>query len=520
MQMLHDILQGYLLFFAPESLAMNLLMVSLGITAGIIAGALPGIGQTMALALFLPFTFKVGAIPALAFLIGIYKGANYGGSISAILINTPGTVAAACTVLDGYPLSRAGKALKALKMSKYASVIADVTSDLVLIFLAAIVANFSIRFGPPELFGVLILGLTVIGSISGDSILKGLIAAIFGLILATIGMDPITGELRYTFGCIELYRGITFIPMLIGMYAVSQVLLEAEGKIGEQKGAVSLGKSSNPDDNRVSGKELKAVLPTIFRSTFIGSIIGMIPGTGAATSAFVSYGQGKKWSKHPELYGKGSLEGIAAAEAGNNAVVGPTMVPLLALGIPGDPATAVLLGALMMQGLTPGPLLFAEHGPTIYAIFAGLIFANLVNLVIATAGLKYIAKLTQVHKSILYPIVFVICIIGAYSFNSSYFDLATMVTFGIFGYMMRKYNFPLAPMAIAFLLGSKVEVELRNSLIMGDGSPAIFLSRPITLVLFGITLLSIFTIIAQSPKGKKFINAMLTKIRSKKAKQL
>ena len=510
-------MQGYFIFFSPENILINVLMVFLGVTTGIIAGALPGIGQTMTLALFLPFTFKLTPIAAFAFLIGIYKGANYGGSISAILINTPGTAAASCTLLDGYPLSKAGKTLKALKMAKYASVLADVSSDMVLLFLAAPVASLAIKFGPPELFGVLILGLTVIGSVSGDSILKGLISGLMGLLLSTIGMDPITGELRYTFGYMELHRGITFIPMLIGLYALSQIFAEGEGKIEERKGAVSLKKSSNPDDNRVTGKEFKAVIPAIYRSTVIGSIIGMIPGTGAATSAFVCYGEGKRRSKNPELYGKGSLEGIAAAEAGNNAVVGPTMVPLLSLGIPGDPACAVLLGALMIHGLTPGPLLFAEQGPTVYAILAGLIFANVANMVVATGGLKYIAKIAQVRKSMLFPIVFVICVIGAYSFNSSIFDIATMVGFGFVGYFMRKFGFPLAPINIAFLLGHSAEIELRNSIIMGDGSPAIFLKRPITLVLFGITLLSVLAIVARTPKGKQFKDRLLRTIKRERA---
>ncbi|RKX97556.1 MAG: C4-dicarboxylate ABC transporter permease [Spirochaetes bacterium] len=480
----------------------NIFFALLGITVGIIIGAIPGMTATMATALLVPLTFGMQPIPAIAMLLGVYKGGIYGGSISAILINTPGTPAASATVLDGYPMAQKGQAMKALKMALYASVMADSMSDIILMLVAPPLAAIALRFGPPEVFSLVLFALTIIATVSGASLLKGLIAAAFGILFSTIGMDPIAGTPRFSFGYVDMIKGVGLIPMLIGLFAISEVLIQLEKKISDEIKDIRVKESANPDDNRVTASEMKRCLRTIFRGTGIGTFLGAIPGIGSTLAAFLNYGMAQKASKHPERFGKGEIEGVAAAESGNSAVCGATLIPLLTLGIPGDIVTAVLLGAFMIQGLAPGPLLFKEHSDIIYALFVGLMVCNLGNLVIGSIGIRFFAKVLKVPSRILYPLILILCFVGTFAVNNSLFDVGAMFSFGLIGYIMRKFDYPLAPLLIAFVLGPMIETALRQGLIMSDGSFIIFLQRPISLSFLILTALSIFFFTYKRLKGK------------------
>jgi putative tricarboxylic transport membrane protein len=479
----------------------NILAVFIGVTAGIFIGAIPGLTATMSVALLVPLTFTMSPVTGLAMLIGVYKGGIYGGSITAILINTPGTPAAAATALDGYPLAKKGKALKALKMAIYASVMADTFSDIVLILVAAPLAIVALKLGPPELTALLILALTIVGLVSGKSLVKGLLVASLGVLFSTVGMDFMTGTPRFTFDSLEMAKGFPLIPVLIGLFAIPEILVQVEEKV-RGTDSVVLKRSPRAEDNRVNFQELKGCSKTIFRSAIVGTFIGAIPGIGSVISSFISYGMAKRGSKHPEEFGYGSLEGVAAAEAGNNAVCGATLIPLLTLGIPGDSVTAVMLGAFLIQGLVPGPELIPKHPDVIYGLFVALMVANIANLLIANVGIRFFARVASVSKTIVFPTVAILCVVGSYAVENSLFDVKSMLFFGIVGYFMRKFDFPIPPFLIAFILGPMVENPLRQSLMISGGSPAIFFTSPISLAFIVLTGLSIFTVGWRQIKGK------------------
>jgi len=354
----------------------NFVAIICGTGLGVLLGAIPGLTGIMAIALIIPFTYHINPITALILLMGVSKGATYGGSISAILINTPGTPAASATALDGYPLARQGKSLKALKMALYASVLADTFSDLILIVVAGYLARMALKFGPPEYAMLIVFSLTIIGAVSGESVVKGMISAAAGLFIGTIGLDPVEGIPRFDFGIVELYEGIPLLPMMIGLFALSEILRQSEEKIVGKIKTVFLPVSEKPEDNRVTGDEMKRCVKPIARASIIGTFLGAIPGIGPTVAAFLSYGETRRTAKDPSSFGRGAIEGVAAAEAGNNAVCGANLIPLLTLGIPGDSTAAVLLGAFMIQGLAPGPLLFQKHGYIVYAFFLGLSSGN------------------------------------------------------------------------------------------------------------------------------------------------
>jgi len=475
------LLQGIKTIFQPY----NFLITLFGTSMGILFGALPGINASMGVALLLPLTYGMSPIAALSMLLGIYCGAIYGGTITAILINTPGTTAAACTTLDGNKLAQQGKAGKALGMAAIASYIGGTISVIVLILLAPILAKVALSFGPPEYFALAVFGLSIITSLAGDNLIKGLMSGTLGLMLGTVGLDLIDGSARYTFGQISLYDGISFIPVLIGLFAVSQVLINSESpeslKFGDTK---ILGLLPN-------FQELKSVMPTILRSSAIGSFIGILPGAGATISAFICYNEAKRWSKQPEKFGTGILEGVAAPEAGNNAATGGAMVPLLSLGIPGSETTAVLLGAFMIQGISPGPLLFRDNIDVVYGIFAGLLLANLAFLILGIFGVKGFVKILQIPYRILLPLIMALAFVGSFSVKNSLFDVGLLLLFGAIGYFMKKLEFPTAPVVLALVLGPMAEGSLRRSLIMSQGNWSIFVTRPISLLLLILTAISL-----------------------------
>jgi len=463
--------------------------IFIGVFWGVVVGAIPGLGIVLGISLGLPFTFMMGPVMGISFLLGIYKGAIYGGSISAILIGTPGTPAAAATVFDGYPMTKKGQAGKALEMALYASVIGDVFGEAILIVVAAQLAKIALKFGPPEKFSLIVFALSIIGATSGKSLPKGMISAAIGFMVGIVGTDEVSGSFRYTFDTLELQSGIGLIPMLVGVFAISELVMLAEQRTGRK--AVILTTSDNPEDNRVSWKELKGEIRTIFDSSVLGVFFGALPGLGSTIAAFVAYGNAQRRSKDPDKFGTGILTGVAASESGNNAVAGGALIPALTLGIPGDIATSVLLGAFMLQGLRPGPELFEKDAAIVYAIFIGLVISSVVLFIWGKIGIKLFVRFCNLTREVLIPVVLLFCFVGTYAVGTSIFDLGVMVFFGVVGYFLRKLGIPLTPFLIAYILEPIAEAEFQRAMITSDGNPSIFFTRPISLFFMVLVILSI-----------------------------
>jgi len=485
-------------FISVFTSGFTILVILLGVCIGIVMGAIPGLTGNMAIALLIPLTFVMPPIPAIAMLIAISKGGTFGGSISAILINAPGTPAATATAMDGFELAKKGKALKALKMALHASCIGDMFSDIILILVAAQLAKVALKCGPVERFALILFALTVIGTVSGKSLLKGLLSAAIGLLLATVGMDPIVGFPRFDFNNVNLSGGIQFVPLMIGLFAISEVMDQVEDRGILTRKAHSLPPSpsvitlsKNPEDQRITFAEIKACLKTIIRSSCVGTFIGALPGVGASVAAWIGYGMAKRASKTPEEFGRGALEGIAAAEAANNAVQGANLIPLLTLGIPGNMAAALLVGAFMIHGLAVGPLIFQKSGPIVYAIFVSGIIAIIAYWTVGFIFIRLGRLLTKVRKEYLFPVIIIICVMGVYSLNTNLFDIIVMFAAGGLGYAMRKMEIPIAPLIIAFILGPEAELTLRHSLMLSQGSIRIFIQHPFALVLLILTVITI-----------------------------
>jgi putative tricarboxylic transport membrane protein len=476
-----------------------ILMICVGTTAGIVIGALPGLTATMGVALLVPLTFGRPALESISMLIGIYCGAMYGGSISAILIRTPGTPAGAATVLDGYPMAKRGEAGRAMSMALFASFFGGVVGALIMTFASPYISSIALEFGPVEYFGLAIFGLSVIVSISGRSLIKGAISAFLGLLIASIGFDPISGFPRFTMGMMEMMEGPPFIPTLIGLFAVSEVFNEVQktGKIQQAK--------ANLDRYLPTWTDIKASFKTLVRSSLIGTGIGAIPGAGGDIAAFVAYGEAKRASKHPEKFGTGEINGVAASESANNACSGGAMIPLLSLGVPGDAVTAVLLGAFVIQGLQPGPMLYKEHMDVVYQIFASMMLAQFAMQFIGMAGIRLFAKVILVDRAILTPAIFVLSMVGAFAMRSNLFDVYTTLAFGIIGYLLARYDYPLSPILLALILGPMAESNLRRALVISSGDPAILFSRPIAI---GLMLLAV-TSLVMSIRGHRKVEARL-----------
>ncbi len=472
-----------------ESLALfftlaNFLAIAAGVAIGVTVGSIPGLTATMAVALALPFTFALDPVTGILLLVGIYKGGIFGGSITAILIRAPGTPAAACTALDGYPMAKQGQAGKALQMALYASCIADVISNIALIFLAGIIASFALQFGAPEFFWLIAFSLTIVISISGASLVKGLISGLLGILLSTVGLDLVYGTQRFTYDNFNLMGGVGYIPLLIGLFAIPEVI------------AFYLQKASplavgGADGSRVSRAEFRRCLPTIVRGSLIGVALGAIPGIGATAASFLSYGTAKRASKFSDNFGRGEVEGVAAAESGNNGVAGATLIPLLALGIPGDVVTAVILGAFMLQGLTPGPLMFQENITMIYALFAGIVIASGFLFLMGSFAIRYFARIADIPRHVLMPLVLLFCVFGSYAVQNQMFDVLVMIAFGWLGFAMARIGMATAPFLIGFILGPIFEDNLRRSYLIAD-DPSIFLRSWICWFFIAATAFSLF----------------------------
>lgn len=474
-----------------EALLANLL----GVALGIVFGALPGLTAVMGVALLIPLTFGFSPVIAFSSLLGMYCGAIYAGSITAILVSTPGTAAAAATMLEGPRLTARGESLRALEMTTVASFIGGVFSCFILAGVAPQLARFALNFSAPEYFALGIFGLTIVATLSEGALLKGCIAACLGLLIAMVGMDPLTGNLRLTFDSANLINGVSLIPALVGLYALSQVFLTCEDVFrGKRLSAVNISRKG------ISLAEIWANRSALLRGSLIGTFIGIVPATGSGTASFAAYSEAKRNSRHPEAFGNGAIEGLAATESANNAVTGGALIPLLTLGIPGDVVTAVILGALMIQGMTPGPLLFQEQGALVYSIFISLLLANVFMLVLGMASVRVFSKIVSIPGGILMPLVTTLCVVGGYALNNSNFDLGVMAVFGILGWIMTKASIPLAPLLLAMILSGIIETNFRRALSISDNDYTVFLTRPVCAVFLCISLFILFNLLRKEWK--------------------
>lgn len=499
MNMMEFIGQGILNVFTIDTI----FWILLGTFVGIVFGAVPGLTGTLGILLFLPLTRNMDIVNAVVYLSAIFCGGEFGGSISAILIGTPGTNSAVCTMLEGYPLAKRGQAQRALTMALLSSTFGGILSALTLLFLAPVLARYTLKFGPPEYFAIAVFGLSIIASVSGKSLSKGIFAGCLGVVLSIVGMDSVSGLMRLTFKNINLYNGIELVAILTGLFALSSLIEKVEqifrqrwGRIEKQEEVV-LDKSS-----RLSLREFFSHWWILIKSSVIGIIIGIIPGIGTGVASFVSYDTAKKGSKHPEEYGKGSLEGIAAVEASNNGVTAASLIPLLTLGLPGSPSAAVLIGAFTMQGLAAGPMLFREHTVIIYTIMVGIVLANVAMLMEGKILTPLFSKITKIPNDVMVPILMVICAAGAVSCKNSGFDLMIFIAAGITGYVLQTLKVPIVPIVIGFVLGQTMDSNLRKGLVMTSGDFVAFATRPITFVVLVITVLVLVMGFVKEAKNK------------------
>ena len=480
----------------------NLLILFISTIIGILIGATPGLTVNMAVALCVPLTIHFSLAPSLCMLFALYVSGIYGGSVSAILVNTPGTPAAAATTLDGYVMAQQGKAGKALHMALFASFCGGMISIFILVVVAKYLATVALKFGPAERTTLLFFALTIVGVLSGKSMIKGLLAGSLGLIVATVGADPMLAIPRFTFDMLELEDGFSYIPLLIGLFAVSEMFQQAEDRMRKSIKA-ALTASEKQEYNRLSLSDIARSWKTIIRSSLYGTFIGIMPGIGAAVACFFGYGEAKRASKNPESFGSGNVEGVAAAEAANNAVSGATLIPLLSLSIPGDTVTAILYSALLIQGVTTGPLIFQNHLDAVYLIYITLTLANLSMVIVGFSCMSFFKRVTDIPRRILFPVIFIFCVMGSYSIRNSIFDVFVMMAFGVIGYFMRRLMIPVAPMLIAFILGRPFEEALRQALVGSEGNLSVFFVKPIAAGFLVLTVLSVWITMRRSMRSKK-----------------
>lgn len=484
MSLYANLAAGAALVFQP----LSLVLIAVGVLIGVTMGSLPGMTATMTVAVLVSFTFGMQPVEGMMLLLGIYGGALYAGSIPAILIRTPGTPSAAATVFDGFPLATRGKAGQAIGIATIASFVGGVTSVVVLVLLSPQIAQFALAFGSPEYFALAVFGLTIIASISGESITKGLLSGLLGMLLATVGLDPVLGYPRFSFGFQELTAGVQFIAVMIGLFGV------AEGLHRYLEGI-------HRDD---VSQELSSIWPTWADVRYIGNVtvgsslagvlIGAIPGAGGDIASFVTYNEAKRWAGNATpSFGEGNLLGVAAAESGNNASTGGALIPTLTLGIPGDSVTAILIGALMVHGIRPGPGLFEQEAPLVFAIFIGFFLVYVAILVVGLVGAHFWARLIDFPAKYVWPTIFVLCVVGSYALRGNPIDVWVMLGAGVLGYAMRVDDYPLAPMVLGLILGPIAESNMRRALAISDGSLDIFYTKPLTVAILVLAVLSLFS---------------------------
>ena len=478
--------------------------LAVGVIGGMVIGAMPGLSGGMAIALLLPVTYSMEPVAALVMLMAIYTAAMTGGSISAILLHTPGTPANAATAIEGYPLTLQGRGLEAVGMSMLSSGIGGLASAVALLLIAPPLAKVSLLFSEPESFLIAIFGLTVIGSLAGNSILKGLLMGLVGLFLATVGTDSVTGTLRYTFGSDRLMSGVQMVPALIGLFTIAQVMNNCEDYENAnqsllEKSNSELGKKMLP---RIA--EIPKYIWTWTVSSIIGIVVGILPGAGGNIGSWIAYDQTKKHSKHPEEFSKGSLEGLAACETGNNAVTGGSMIPLMTLSIPGSPNAAIILGGLLIQGLVPGNRLFTAQAPITYSILLGFALSNILMVFVGLAIARYVVNVVKVPNSVLMPVVVSLALIGSYAINASMFDVFVAIFFGFIGYFMEKMDMSSAALILGLILGGTAESGLMLSMVMAKGNIlSYYFGRPVCVVLMLLIVLSVVWPIISNMRAKK-----------------
>ena len=483
--------------FAVVLLPKNILAMVLGGLWGLLAGALPGISTSMGVVLLLSFTYTLSPITAFCMLVAAYCGGITGGSITSILFGIPGEPSSVPTVIEGHALAKQGHAAYALWTFLLCSIFGGIFSVLVMMAATPLIANFALRFGPPEFFALTILGLSVVSGLSGGSLLKGFLSCSFGLFLATIGTDGITGGERFTFDTVVLLGGINFVTAMVGLLAVSEILIEAEEPFKEYKGHVGY-------------RGMKAEMPkfslfkknwfNLIRSPIIGTIVGALPGAGATIASFLAYGEAARTSKEPEKFGHGAVDGLMAAECANNASTGGSMTILLSLGLPGSNTTAMMIAAFMIHGMQPGPLLLSTRPEIVYGIFVAMLLSNLFLLVLTIMAIRLFLELNRLPYSVFSAAIIILCVIGAFGLQNSMDDLFVMFTFGVIGYVMRKFDIPVAPAILALVLGDMAELALRRSLLLSLGDPMILVSRPISVVLLAGAVFSIVYPLFKKPK--------------------
>jgi len=482
-----DIINSLAAGFAVALTPINLLYCFLGSLIGTAIGVLPGLGPPATIALLLPVTYAIPATSAVILLAGIFYGAMYGGSTTSILLNIPGEAASVVTCLDGYQMARQGRAGVALAISAFASFIAGTLSIVGLMLLAPPLAAFALRFGPPENFALLVLGLTMVGYLAGASMTKGLLMACVGLLLGTVGLDPIMGTQRFTYGIFKLSEGFEFILVAMGLFGIGEILTNVEQTIKAEVFQPKIrGLLPKRDDWR-------AAAAPIARGSLLGFFVGVLPGGGAIISSFISYALEKRFSKHPERFGRGAIEGVSAPEAANNSAATISFIPLLTLGIPGNASIAMIFAALLIHGVRPGPLLVTEKPEVFWGLIASMYLGNMMLLFLNLPLIGLWVKLLRVPYPLMAPLILVFVIIGAYSVNNSIFDVGITIAFGFFGYVMRKFAFEPAPLVLAMILGPQLEASLRRSLIYSRGNLGVFFERPIAAVLLAVALLMLLS---------------------------
>lgn len=480
-----DFLNNLGLGFSIAMVPMNLVYCFIGVTVGTFVGVLPGLGPTATIALLLPITFYLNPTSAVIMLAGIYYGAMYGGSTTSILVNIPGESASVVTCLDGYQMALQGRAGPALGISAFGSFIAGTVSIVFLGFATPPLAKLALKFGPPEYFAVIFCGLVLLIYLAHGSMLKAAIAAVWGFFLGTIGSDFITGQSRFTFGNLTLEGGVGFVPVVMGLFGIGEVLDNIEKSL---KRNIFKAHISHILPNL---KDWMDSAGAIIRGTFLGFFLGILPGGGATIASFSSYILEKRISKHPERFGKGAIEGVAGPESANNAATGGAFIPLMSLGIPTNPVMALVMGALIIHGIQPGPLLLTQHNDLFWGVVASMYIGNVLLLVLNLPLIPIWVRLLKVPYPILFPIIILICMIGSYSLNANYQELIIMVIFGIVGYFLRKLEYEPAPLVFALILSGLIENTLRQSLLMSHGSFLIFFARPISLGFMTVAIILI-----------------------------
>ncbi|MCD7034281.1 tripartite tricarboxylate transporter permease [Metabacillus sp. GX 13764] len=492
-----DAINGLLTGFQVAFSLQGLLFVFIGVIIGTIIGMIPGLGPITAIAVMIPITYGMSPSLAMLLMAGVYYGAAYGGATSSILLNAPGTSEAVATTFDGYPLSQQGKAGKALAIAACSSFVGGTLSVILLSFLAPTLAKVAVSFGPPEYLALMLMGLMAVASLGDGSTIKALITATLGFMFSTIGIDSQTGTPRFTFGSVHLLEGIDFLVVALGLFALAEVaalVFKRKEKVKQQNTIGSL---------KLTKKEIKWITPTWARNSVMGFIVGVLPGAGGTIASFMAYLTEKRIAKNPENFGKGEIRGVAAPESANNAASTGAFVPLLSLGIPGSGSTAVMLGALMVMGVQPGPLLVTEHPDIFWGVIASMYVGNVLLLVLNLPLIPYIAKILKIARPLLISLIIIFCMMGVYAVSFSTFDLFLLVGFGIVGYFMRLANFPAPPFILAFILGNMIEQSFRQAMTISNADLSIFVTRPVSLIFLILAVAVLFFPLIQSKVKQK-----------------